>query len=53
MRTVFAALCAQWLVDGVHVVDCRELVGENVGPRVAPLLRGGLNLRDLLNGNKA
>jgi hypothetical protein len=30
--------CAQWLEDGVDVLDCGQLVVEDVCPGVAPLL---------------
>ena len=45
MGAVFAALRAQWLVDGVEIVDGGELVVEDVGPRIAPLFCGRLDLR--------
>lgn len=41
------ALAAQRLEDGEQVLDGRELVVEDVGPRVTPLLRRGLELGEL------
>jgi hypothetical protein len=37
-------LAAQWLVEGVEVFDGGQLVVEDVGPRVTPLLRRRLEL---------
>jgi hypothetical protein len=33
------AFAAEWFEDGVYELDRRELVVEDVGPRVPPLLR--------------
>lgn len=33
------AFAAEWFEDGVDELDRRELVVEDVGPRVPPLLR--------------
>jgi hypothetical protein len=37
-------LCAQWLEDGVYVLDRGQLVVEDVGPGIAPLLGGFFEL---------
>jgi len=39
-----SALAAKWLEDGVQVVDRGQLVVEDVGPCIAPLLCTGLDL---------
>ena len=40
MRAQSALFSAQWLEDGVEVLDGCQLVIEDVGPGVAPLLGG-------------
>jgi hypothetical protein len=45
MGAAGAAVAAQWLVEGVEVLDGGQLVVEDVGPRVAPLLGGRFELR--------
>lgn len=44
MRATRTLLAAQWLVEGVEVFDGGQLVVEDVGPRVTPLLRRRLEL---------
>lgn len=44
------ALAAQRLEDGEEVLDGRELVVEDVGPRVTPLLGRGFELGELAGG---
>jgi hypothetical protein len=45
MRAQPGLLSAQWLEDGVEDLDCSQLVVEDVGPGVAPLLGGLFELR--------
>ena len=47
MGTESGLLGAQWLEDGVEVLDGGQLVVEDVGPGVAPLLGGLFELRGL------
>lgn len=41
---IVASFCAQGLVYGVKVLNGGQLMREDVGPRIAPLFRGGLDL---------
>jgi hypothetical protein len=40
MGAILSSLCAQWLVYTVHMVYGRELVVQDIGPGIAPLLCG-------------
>jgi hypothetical protein len=46
MRMRAGALAAEGLEDGIYELDRGELVVEDVGPRVAPLLRRGFELEN-------
>jgi hypothetical protein len=44
VRMRAGALAAEGLEDGIYELDRGQLVVEDVGPRVAPLLRRGFEL---------